>query len=103
MARFIQAEYPHQHAGITRVVRGLEVLAGLNVTHVVLHGLAFIGSPVTRAAAKVGAKLQSLAAARAQRRADDKLWKLALTDARIMADLSRAMSRDAMRDTRGYL
>ncbi|HEX7891732.1 MAG TPA: hypothetical protein VF522_20450 [Ramlibacter sp.] len=103
MARFIQAEYPQQHAGITRVARGLEVLASLNATHVVLHGLAFIGSPVTRAAAKVRAKLESLAAVRAQRRADDKLWKLALTDARIMADLSRAMSRDAQRDLRGYL
>ena len=103
MARFIQAEYPRQHAGVTRVVRGLEVLAGLNITHAVLHGLALVGAPVTRAAGKVRAKLVSVAAARAQRRNDDKLWNLALTDARIMADLSRAMSRDALRDTRGYL
>jgi hypothetical protein len=29
------------------------------------------------------------------RREDEKLWNLALTDARIMADLSRAMSQDA--------
>ena len=100
MARFIQAEYPHQHAGVTRVVRGLEVLAGLNVTHALLHGLAFIGAPVTRAAGKARAKLQSLAAARAQRRADDKLWNLALTDARIMADLSRAMSDAAAAEAR---
>jgi len=102
MARFINAEHPHQHAGIVRVTRGLEVLAGLNVTHVVLHGLAFIGSPVTRAAARARAGLAALAAARKQRREDEKLWNLALTDARIMADLSRAMSRDALRDTRGY-
>lgn len=102
MARFINAEYPVQHGGVTRVVRGLEVLASLNVTHAVLHGLAFIGSPINRAASKVRAGLSSLAAARAQRRADEKLWNLALTDARIMADLSRAMSRDAQRDVRGY-
>jgi hypothetical protein len=43
-----------------------------------------------------------MAAARKQRIADEKLWNIALTDARVMADLSRAMSRDALRDTRGY-
>lgn len=102
MARFIQAEYPAQHAGINRVTRGLEVLAGLSVTRGLLHGLAFIGSPVTRLAAKARAGVATLAAARRQRREDDKLWNLALTDARVMADLSRAMSRDALRDTRAY-
>jgi hypothetical protein len=30
-----------------------------------------------------------------QREEDRKLWNLALTDARVMADLSRAMSQDA--------
>ena len=39
---------------------------------------------------------------RRQRMEDDKLWGIALTDARVMADLSRAMSRDALRDTRGW-
>jgi hypothetical protein len=102
MARFIQAEYPVQHGGVIRVTRGLEVLASLNVTRAVLQGLALLGSPVTAAAAKLRAGLGSLAAARRQRREDEKLWNIALTDARVMADLSRAMSRDALRDTRGY-
>jgi hypothetical protein len=30
------------------------------------------------------------------------LWELALTDARVMADISRAMTRDTVRDVRGY-
>lgn len=102
MARFIQAEYPVQHGGLIRVTRGLEVLASLNVTRAVLQGLAILGSPVTAAAAKVRAGVASLAAARRQRREDEKLWNIALTDARVMADLSRAMSRDALRDSRGY-
>ena len=102
MARFIQAEYPAQHAGIDRVTRGVEALAGLSITRAVLHGLAFIGSPVTRLAVKARAGVAALAAARRQRREDDKLWALALNDARVMADLSRAMSRDALRETRAY-
>lgn len=102
MARFIQAEYPVQHAGIARVTRGVEVLARLSITRGLLHALALIGSPVTRLAAKARAGVAALAAARRQRREDDKLWSLALNDARVMADLSRAMSRDALRDTRGY-
>ena len=34
--------------------------------------------------------------------ANQKLWNIALTDARVMADLSRAMSRDGEREVRGY-
>jgi hypothetical protein len=102
MARFIQAEYPVQHGGLIRVTRGLEVLASLNVTRAVLQGLAILGSPITAATAKVRAGFATLAAARRQRREDEKLWNIALSDARVMADLSRAMGRDAVRDTRGY-
>jgi hypothetical protein len=46
--------------------------------------------------------LREAGRARKQRREDDRLWNVALTDARVMADLSRAMSRDAARDVRGY-
>lgn len=102
MARFIQAEFPAQHAGLARVTRGVDVLSHLSVTRGLLHGLAVIGSPLTRLAARARAGVATLAAARRQRREDDKLWALALNDARVMADLSRAMSRDALRDTRAY-
>ena len=95
MARFVHIEYPAQHGGLDRVTRGFTAVGNFSVTRGILAGLAFIGSPVTRAYGK-------WAAARKQRREDEKLWSLALTDARIMADLSRAMSQDALRDTRGY-
>jgi phosphoglycerate dehydrogenase-like enzyme len=66
----------------------------------VLAGLAAIGAPVVRLAEKAGARLAGWKAARKQRRDDERLWNLALQDARIMADLSRAMSRDAVRNAR---
>lgn len=85
-----------------RVIRGVQALGSFSATRAVLHALAVVGSPVTRVTAKVSAGFASLAATRRQRIADDKLWRIALSDARVMADLSRAMSRDALRDTRGY-
>jgi hypothetical protein len=95
MARFVHIDYPLQHGGVTRVTQGLEALGRFSFVRGALHALAAIGAPLTRA-------LNTWAAARRQRADDEKLWNLALTDARIMADLSRAMSQDAMRDARGY-
>ena len=97
MARFINIDYPAQHGGVTRMVRGFAALRGieLKLARGVVHGLAILGAPLTAALAR-------MAAARKQRAEDEKLWNLALTDARIMADLSRAMSQDAQRDVRGY-
>ena len=91
MARFVQVEYPLQHAGVVRFTRGFEALASFSITRGILHALALIGSPVTR-----------LAAARRQRKADEQLWNIALNDARVMADLSRAMSRDAAQEARYF-
>src|SRR6478735_5943622 len=102
MARFENSELSIQHPGITRVSRGFEALGNFSATHAVLALLAFIGSPLRRAAAKVGAVLEKQAEVRRARREDERLWNVALTDARVMADLSRAMSRDATRDVRGY-
>jgi hypothetical protein len=102
MARFVHIEYPVSHGGVTRFARGFGVIAGWNVTHIIIGALAAIGSPVTRAAATVGGKLAGWSAAREQRGQDEKLWSIALNDARVMADLSRAMSRDAAGDVRGF-
>src|SRR4051812_11931282 len=99
MARFIHIEYPAQHAGLVRTAAGAEAF-GTFAANVILGALALIGKPVTRAAAGVRRGLATWSAARKQRRDDDKLWNLALTDARIMADLSRAMSQDALRGSR---
>ena len=95
MARFVHIDYPVRHGGVTRNSRGLQVLSGFSITRTALHGLSALGAPLTRAHA-------AWSAARKQRREDEKLWNLALTDARVMADLSRAMSQDAQRDVRGY-
>ena len=95
MARFVHIEYPAQHGGVTRITRGLQALRSFHLGRGAVHALAVLGSPFTRAYA-------AWTAARKQRAEDEKLWSLALTDARIMADLSRAMSQDALRDSRGY-
>jgi hypothetical protein len=102
MARFVNSEFRSEHAGITRFTRGFAALGQFNAVHAILATLAVVGAPVRRAAAKVAVVLEKQAEARKQRRDDERLWNVALTDARVMADLSRAMSRDASRDVRGY-
>ena len=72
-----------------------ELLQAVDEAVLEAGGVVANGRPVTRAFA-------AWSAARKQRREDEKLWNLALSDARIMADLSRAMSQDALRDARGY-
>jgi hypothetical protein len=95
MARFVHIDHPAQHGGVTRMTRGFEAVRSFHIGRGVVAALAAVGAPVTRAFA-------AWTAARKQRAEDEKLWNLALTDARIMADLSRAMSQDALRDVRGY-
>ena len=92
MARF---ELAANHAGVTRFTRGFAVIGSFNITIAALRALAVIGSPITHATGAARKALAGWSAARAQRAADRKLWDLALTDARVMADLSRAMSREA--------
>jgi hypothetical protein len=78
MNTFVHIEQPLQHAGVVRAEN---------------FG-AFIASIKQRIAAWNSARKQA-----AQ---DQQLWDIALTDARVMADLSRAMTSDAQRDVRGY-
>jgi hypothetical protein len=90
MARFVHIQHPAQHDGITRVTRGFQALGSFSITRAALQALAALGDPLTRG-------FTSWTTGRKQRREDEQLWNLALTDARIMADLSRAMSRNALR------
>lgn len=69
---------------------------------VAFAALALLAVPARRTAERVRAGLQRWSAARRQAELDDKLWQVALTDARVMADLSRAMSQHAQRDVREY-
>jgi hypothetical protein len=102
MARFVQVNFPTQHSGVARIEEAVKALGSLNSTHVALHGLAVLGSPFTRLAARVRAGLAAWREERRQREEDRRLWNLALTDARVMADLSRAMSQDALRGSNRY-
>jgi len=102
MASFIRVHYPAQHAGVARMEQAIETIGSFSATHALLHGLAFLGTPFTRLAARVRAGLAAWREERKQREEDRKLWNLALTDARVMADLSRAMSQDALRDGSRY-
>ena len=58
----------------------------------VLHAM---GITTTGALGAVRAGFARWSADRKQRAADRKLWDIALSDARVMADLSRAMGREA--------
>ena len=64
--------------------------------------LALLASPALRFARAIRGTLASWSVSRRLAREDARLWEVALTDARVMADLGRAMSRDASRDVRGY-
>jgi hypothetical protein len=100
MARFVHIEYPTQHGGVTRFAGAIESVGNLSLGNAGLSTLAFIGAPFTRSAARVRLGLAAWAARREQRHQDEKLWNVALGDARVMADLSRAMSRDAAQGAR---
>jgi hypothetical protein len=147
MARFIQAQYPTEHAGVQRIERAAESLrqtvrrfdgarglatlllaaivsALLVVANEVVEtwteghllaawiilwtvgfaALALFADPARRLGAALRTELKGWAAARRQAAEDEKLWQVAMTDARVMADLSRAMnlSTRAQRMMRTY-
>jgi hypothetical protein len=69
---------------------------------VAFAAIALFAAPAKRAAAGLRAGMQRWAAARRQAAEDQKIWELAQTDARVMADISRAKSADAVRDNKAY-
>ena len=56
-------------------------------------GLALFSAPVRRAALVMRAGYRAWLESRQQAAADERLWNAALQDARLMADLARAMDR----------
>jgi hypothetical protein len=78
------------------------MLGWIAVWTIAFAALALSASSLGGAARSLGAQLERWAAARRAAAQDEQLWRLALTDARVMADISRAMSSDAARDVRGY-
>jgi hypothetical protein len=69
---------------------------------VAFASLALLATPAKRAAVALRAGLKRWNAARQQAREDDQLWQLAMSDARVMADISRAMSAGATREIKTY-
>lgn len=72
---------------------GLLQLAGMALWAVGLVALAFWFAPLRRALRWSSAALRRWNQARRQAKADEEIWNAALKDARLMADLSRAMDR----------
>jgi hypothetical protein len=64
--------------------------------------LGLFAAPIRRAVHGVQGGLQRASVARRRAAEDRQMWQVALTDARVMAELSHAMTRDALRDVRGY-
>lgn len=69
---------------------------------VAFAALALLAAPARHATLGLRSAMRRFAESRREAAEDAKLWQVALTDARVMADISRAMSRDAARDVRGY-
>ena len=63
---------------------------------VAFAAIALLAWPAKRAAAGLRGLFRSWRAARRQAAQDEQLWNLALSDARVMADISRAMSAAAL-------
>ncbi len=64
--------------------------------------LGLLAGPAKRAAAALRAAASRRAVALRQVEDDRKLWDIALTDARVMADISRAMNADAGKAVKTY-
>ncbi len=88
MTAFAHVDFPLQHAGVARAERSIALLVPA------LRALAALGAPLLRA-------YEGWQARRCQARADAQYWNAALSDARIMADISRAMDGEA-RDVKAY-
>lgn len=78
------------------------LMAWIAMWTIAFAALALLAAPARNAGSVLRTGLRAWAARRRAAAADRKLWEIALTDARVMADISRAMTRDALRDVRGY-
>jgi hypothetical protein len=69
---------------------------------VAFAALALLATPLRTGARSMRRSYASWRARAIQRAHDEEFWRAALLDARIMADISRAMSQAAMRDVKAY-
>jgi hypothetical protein len=73
---------------------GQLMVAWVSLWAVGFVAIALLAGTVRRFSGKVVAALDSWAARMAQARADERLWSIALKDARLMAELQSALARD---------
>lgn len=78
------------------------LLAWIAMWTVAFAALALAAAPIRKAVHGLRSFGRRWAVARRAAIQDEKLWQVALTDARVMADISRAMSEAALRDVRRY-
>lgn len=76
------------------------LLAWIAMWTVAFAVLALAASPTRVARQRMARVWKRWTAARHAAQQDDIMWQLAMTDARMLADISRAMSIDAARDVR---
>lgn len=87
MARFAQVDHPAALAAATRPAIGGNPFSSVTAVGALLYLLAALGSLVFRAAAALRLAFAGWLERRRQREEDRKVWELALSDPRVMADL----------------
>lgn len=78
------------------------LMAWIVMWTIAFTALALLAAPARNAGSVLRTTLRVWGERRQQAAEDEKLWAVALTDARVMADISRAMSASAPRDARYY-
>ncbi len=95
MTHFVHVDVPLQHPGVARVERAVETLRGVHLPSLLLAVLSVVGRPLTVLVEAAQARLAARREARRIARSDAQYWRAAQADARIMADISRAMDEAA--------
>ena len=78
------------------------LMAWITLWLVAFGALALLAAPARRTIEPMRSGFRRWLAARKQAAEDARLWEVALTDARVMADLSRAMSQQGAAAVRRY-
>ena len=102
LAAFVSALLVIANEVVTTWTEGHLMAAWIALWAVGFAALALFAAPARQLGLSLRHGLKAWSARRKQEAADQKLWAIAQTDARVMADLSRAMSAQAERDIKTY-
>lgn len=101
MTRLVPSPPSVPQGTIVRRTRGIGSFGRITALGALLYLLAALGQQVVRAAARLQRVFAAWAERRREREQDRKLWELALSDSRVMADLV-ALRQDGTRRTSNY-